>query len=331
MINQMVNQGDVTESNGDRRSVAKKNRSIYFVSHIESIQDRGVEAVIRELHGVLRWNHEVVGQFPESKFIILVNDRSEHLLNQHGKFHFVNISQLRGACLERLDKLRQEFISIDIAKSKNFGVEFELKCFERFVYLQAIAESHQIDRIYHIDIDLALSRDLVARLIELEDLNSDVPHTVISPSSYGTYLSGFELDGIKLFVDFILDDYFEDPASKAYRISDMGAFLECVTRGYLGCDSSLFLEYSDYMRRLETVLCSFHHITGAVALELGMPLESVWRQPDRDIIQAIANSKKFFQMHPDLTITLDDKQVPFIHFHGWSKRFAPLIIDKGRQ
>lgn len=297
---------------------------VIFVSHVEAIEGRSPERVLQSIANIMAWNDTVIRSVPGAEYLILTDVKCTGILSRTHDFRFRDVAGLQDRQALSVQLLKAAYDSVDIKSKWNFGYEFELKCFERFLYARDLFATDAARCIVHVDGDLALGREFVADLVTRVRGNGLAG--VISPSRYGTYLSGFRPADLETFCTFILKDYFHDPDAKTYRICDMGAFCECLERGDLLRDEALFAPFRAYLSTLHPEHSGFYKITRDVAGKCGIEMKSFWEALPEPEIAEIARHPDFFRMENGRDITWAGAEIPFLHFHGWLKSFASHLL-----
>jgi hypothetical protein len=309
---------------------------IYFISHFEGIKGRDAHHLIKLLAPVIKWNFDCVSSFSDVKYLVMVNDSTERLIEEISPGLTVNTADLFPSIVDDIQNLACEYNKINMSGRLNYGVDFEYKCFERFFLAHALASNVNGDYFVHLDCDLALSANAINKYIKTFDSSSQHSHadvSVFAPTDYSTYLCGFNRASLKKFCEYINNNYLNNSNlyNEGYRVSDMGALKSALDNKCLRRHSP----FGDFDHSyLTTDLMSFQPLASFLAasnFNLPTDHESTrwWRLDDVSEveIQRVASNHYFFKLNNNgFKIERNGVDAYFIHFHGRTKLFIKHLF-----
>ena len=309
---------------------------IYFVSHFESIPGRNAERLIAQILPILRWNLSCISQLPQARFVVICNDDSFNLLEPFLPGSLINRSEIVDGYND-LQILKNSYDSIGMSERLNYGIDFEFKCFERFLLLDALTSKFRINSCVHLDCDLAISYSAAIKIFEFFHstslVNSVDERDILGLNDFSTYLSGFTNLSLRKFCKYIIDEYLSPNLldNSDYRVSDMGAMKSAISSQILIRHSP----FDDYDKSfLSPELMSFQPLASSIFTRSSNEVENEnarrwWRMDDvsdAEILTVVSDPNFFKFSKNNFQIFRNGSNCYFVHFHGPSKRFIKFQV-----
>ena len=225
----------------------------------------------------------------------------------------LGISHLDIVDLERNNERLKKLGSVFINDGPNPDA-FEMFCFKRFIYLEELLKQVNVKKVVHVDADIIFMEE---PRVALAETSCNVPN------EFGTFLSSWDLNGIRKFNDYILNGYFQ--GNPIYRYCDMDALARFIrTRGTnfsivkeRGYDSNIRL---DLGFRYFLIKHFFNkNSEGKIGFN-SMEAEEIPRISDVSLSKMVDITRSEIKIAGD--------SLPFVHLQGNTKQYFDLFREK---